>query len=219
MSFYALSEMERDALTELVNIGVSRAAVGLRQMLNQPVILSVPAIEIVNHLQAAEILGQRESETLVSVRQDFSGAFSGQALLIFPHSSSIALVKNLLGDDIAPDDLAELENDALAETGNVLLNGCLGSMANMLNGTLRLATPTVVRGSSRSLFEVDTVEEAEGIVLVLYINFSVDSRAIRGYLALLMDMESLDSLRRLIAKFIAKVIGDIPALAPADHPG
>ena len=39
----ALDEMERDALTELINIGVSRAAANLRTMINNEVLLSVPA--------------------------------------------------------------------------------------------------------------------------------------------------------------------------------
>ena len=41
-----LSELERDALTELVNIGVSRAAASLRSMVGRQVLLSVPSIEI-----------------------------------------------------------------------------------------------------------------------------------------------------------------------------
>ena len=40
----ALEELERDALTELVNIGVSRAAVSLRTMVGEQVFLSVPSL-------------------------------------------------------------------------------------------------------------------------------------------------------------------------------
>ena len=39
-----LSEFELDALTELVNIGVSRAAGSLRKMVGQQVLLSVPSV-------------------------------------------------------------------------------------------------------------------------------------------------------------------------------
>ena len=37
-----LEELERDALTELANIGVSRAASNLRDMVGHQVLLSVP---------------------------------------------------------------------------------------------------------------------------------------------------------------------------------
>jgi chemotaxis protein CheC len=211
MSIPALSEMERDALTEIVNIGVSRSAVGLRQMLGQPVILNVPSIEIVSRSQAARILGERETETLVVVRQDFSGAFCGRALLIFPASSSAALVQELVDTDLSAGARPEAENDALSETGNILINGCLGSMANMLHGQLDLSTPTVLRGSGHHIFDVDgPAQAAEAVVLVLYINFAVNTRNIRGYVALLTDMASLSTLRQLVVKFIAEVTESAP---------
>jgi len=54
-----LDELERDALTELVNIGVSRAAASLRKMVHKEVILSVPSVEIVTRKSAASLIGQR----------------------------------------------------------------------------------------------------------------------------------------------------------------
>jgi chemotaxis protein CheC len=41
-----LDELERDALTEIVNIGVRRAAANLRKMVEQQVLLSVPPIDV-----------------------------------------------------------------------------------------------------------------------------------------------------------------------------
>ena len=38
----ALTDLELDALTELVNLGVSKAAVSLREMIGRQVLLSVP---------------------------------------------------------------------------------------------------------------------------------------------------------------------------------
>ena len=43
-----LGELERDALTEIVNIGVSRAASSLRKMIGDQVLLSVPSIEVIS---------------------------------------------------------------------------------------------------------------------------------------------------------------------------
>ena len=84
-----LSELERDALTELVNIGVSRAAASLRKMVGEQVLLSVPSVEVVSHATALTLIGEREElDDLVGVRQEFSGAFSGRALLIFPRANS-----------------------------------------------------------------------------------------------------------------------------------
>lgn len=203
----SLDELERDALTELVNIGVSRAAASLRKMVNRQVVLSVPSVEIVTHKSAASLIGQRESENLIAIQQRFDGAFSGRALLIFPESNGLSLVRAIVDDEVQESDLLELEEEALAETGNVILNGCLGSMANMLQHTLNMSLPKVQRGDSSSLFEAHGGGE-EGFVLFLYINFSVQERDIRGYIAMIMDLPSLETLKQLIAAFIDRVMSD-----------
>lgn len=202
-----LDELEHDALTELVNIGVSRAAANLRKMVGEQVLLSVPSVEVVGRPAAADLIRQRESEQLVAVRQDFEGAFSGRALLIFPEANSLALVRAVTGDALSEADAAEMEHEALAETGNIVLNGCLATMANLLQKPLILSLPQVIRGDGQTLFELDQADGQGGVVLFLYINFALSGRDIRGYIAMLMDLPSLESLQILVREFIARVMG------------
>lgn len=209
----SLTELERDALTELLNIGVSRAAASLRKMVGEQVLLSVPAVEVVDHRAAAALISERESDQLVVVQQGFSGAFSGRALLIFPQSSSLELVRAVAGDDILPDDAVEMEKETLTETGNVILNGCMGTMANMLHRPLTMSLPELARGDSTGVFQLHGQSSDDGLVLFLYINFSIRSRNIRGYIAMLLDMPSFSALRLLIGEFIANVMDDDADLA------
>jgi chemotaxis protein CheC len=202
-----LTELEVDALTELVNIGVSRAASSLRKMIGVQVLLSVPSIEIVPRDVAAQLIGGREDSKLVAVHQDFTGAFSGQALLIFPEQSSLELVRGVTGGELAEDELADMEEEALAETGNIILNGCLATMANLLQRSLSMSLPEVVRGSGPDLFQATAGASTGSVVLFLYINFSVQDRDIRGYIAMLMDVPSLASLKALVGAFIERVAG------------
>ncbi len=215
----ALTDLERDALTELVNIGVSRAASSLRKMIGEEVLLSVPAIEIMPPQDAARLIGERETDGLVAIQQCFEGAFSGRALLIFPETTSLDLVRAIIGNDVPPDEIAELEQEALAETGNVILNGCLATMANMLKRSLNVSLPEVVRGDGARMFAISQDRPADGLVLFLYINFSVRNRNIRGYIAMLMDLPSLTALKELIASFIERIVGgDLEALASDNNP-
>lgn len=203
-----LEELERDALTELVNIGVSRAAASLRTMVGEQVYLSVPSVEVVSRVTAATLIREREAGPLVAVRQDFVGAFSGQALLIFPEANSLELVRAVTGGVVAPDQVEGMEQEALAETANVVLNSCLATMANMLERPLTMSLPEVVRGADAGLFELGGDGTPDAVVLFLYINFAINDRDIRGYIAMLMDLPSIDALRRLIRDFITKVVGD-----------
>ena len=203
-----LDELERDALTEIVNIGVSRAASNLRKMIGGEVLLSVPSIEVVNQRRAARLISEREVSELIAVRQNFQGPFSGCALLIFPETNSLELVRAVTGGELSAAELVEMEHEALAETGNVILNSCLATMANMLKRSLTMTIPEVIRGSGSTLFAVDESTTAEGLVLFLYINFSVRKHDIRGYIAMIMDLPSLATLKELLAEFIERVVGD-----------
>ena len=203
-----LSELEKDALTEVVNIGVSRAAASLRKMVGHQVLLSVPAVEIVTREKAAALLGERESNELVAVQQSFSGAFSGRAMLIFPEEHSLALARAVAGDELSSDELQDLEQEALAETGNVILNSCLATMANMLKRPLKMSIPTVCKGSASTLFDDPEKKAKDARVLFLYINFSIHHRDLRGYIAMTMDMPSLQSLKELLGEFIEQVVGE-----------
>ena len=73
--FTPLSDIERDALSELSNIAMARAAASLRQMVEYQVMLSVPNVEIVSKEAATELLGKSNNPKLVAIRQDFTGPF------------------------------------------------------------------------------------------------------------------------------------------------
>ena len=64
----------------------------------------------------------------------------------------------------------------------------------------------MLRGDGQALFDVPGESFDAGVVLFLYINFSVSGRDIRGYIAMLMDLPSLDALKSLIGEFIERVM-------------
>ena len=202
-----LDELELDALTELVNIGVSRAANSLREMVGAQVHLSVPNVTLVTRQEAIAILGERDNRLLVAVHQVFEGDVTGRALLIFPEARSLELVRAVTGGELPLEDIIELEQEALAETGNIILNGCLATMANMLQRSLKMSLPEVIKGESAEFFNLAPPPEAGDVVLFLYINFAVRERDIQGYIAMLMDMPSLVALQVLLREFIARATG------------
>ena len=195
-----LSELEQDALAELSNVAMARAANSLRQMIKHQVELSVPSVEIVSKEAATQLISKPTNATLVAIRQDFTGAFSGRALLIFPESSSLELVRVVVGSQLPLEDIVNLEDEALAETGNIILNSWVATIANLLKSGLKMSLPTVVRGDSSQMFKSD---ESQSLVLFLHIKFEISTKEIRGYVALIMDIPSVEGLRALIADFIA----------------
>ncbi len=198
-----LAEPELDALTEVVNVGVSRAASGLGRMAGEEVILTVPAISIVTTEQAAEMVGGARAGVLVAVQERFAGKISGVANLVFPAASSLDLVRAVTRDEGAGPEVVEFAEEALLETGNVVLQTCLSTMANMLQQKLEIGLPSLVRGRAAELFA-----PVLGSVLFVYINFHLRGRRIRGYVVLTLDMPSHAQLKALLLELIARETGE-----------
>jgi chemotaxis protein CheC len=198
--FIPLSDLERDALAELSNIAMAKAANSLRQMVQNEVLLSVPSAEILTSAAATLLVAKPDNPKLVAVRQDFAGAFSGRAMLIFPERNSLELVRAVVGRELPLDDIVDLEDEALAETGNIILNSWVATIANLLKSGLKMSLPIVIRGDSSQMFG-----SANGLVLFLHIKFEIRQKEIGGYVALLMDIPSLDELRSLIAGFVKSI--------------
>jgi chemotaxis protein CheC len=200
-----LSEIEKDAIAEIANMGVSRAASSLRQMVGDEVLLSVPAVGIVTRQAASKLAERGNAKKLIAVQQSFEGPFAGRALLIFPEAHSLELVRSIVGDEHSLEDVIDLEDEALAETGNIILNGCLATIANVLRRTMRMSLPSIIRGDGETLFEVDGAGSGEKFVLFLYIDFNIKNRDIHGFIAMLLDLPSIDALKDIVHEFISGI--------------
>jgi chemotaxis protein CheC len=198
-----LTELESDALVELVNMGVGRSALNLRELVGEQVFLSVPSLSVLTRAEAAAQLNERNSYLLVAVRQSFDGDFSGRALLIFHETNSLELVRAVAGKTLSIEDIIELEQEALAEIGNIILNGCMATVANLLERTLTMSMPEVLRGTGSDFFDLNSSSE-DDVVVFVQIHFSLKGKEINGYVAMVMDLVSLSSLKSLVADYIKR---------------
>jgi chemotaxis protein CheC len=199
-----LSEMERDALTELVNIAVSGAASRLRTMVGSEVRLTVPIINVLSAPDAAQALASINLEHVIAVRQAFEGRLSGQAMLLFNAVDAQTLVRAVLGEEYSDDDYAELRDDTLGEVGNVLLLGLLATVGSMLGLTFQVEIPTVEATRNGEVFPSD----AERVIMLIHVDFSVGQIQTRGYFALALGLGSLAALRDILAAFLKDIVGD-----------
>jgi chemotaxis protein CheC len=109
----------------------------------------------------------------------------------------------ILGRQIPPADILDLEDEALAETGNVILNSWVATIANLLKQSLKMSLPVVIRRDQRHIFE--SIVIGESIALFLHIKFEVSQQKMQGYVALIMDLPSIEQLRTLIAAFLTRL--------------
>ena len=201
-----LDEFYVDAVAEVLNVGMGSAAASLSEMINEEVKLSVPSVEFVSRIIAAKHISEKAKTDVSGVHQHFQGVFGGDAMLLFPEEQSLQLVRAVLQqDDMSLEELTEMEQEAMTEIGNVILNACLCSMADMFGKEMRGEIPEFVHGSLDQVFSNESnSEQTEAIVLLLNMDFSVDKKNIQGYVTFLMDVAEVRQFKASIQEFLGE---------------
>lgn len=206
-----IGEVERDAVTELLNVAIGQAAASLSQLVEDEVRLSVPFVDFLTPAQAAARLeDETQGSDSVAVRQHFAGHFYGDILLIFPERKSLDLVRHMLGEDVPLDQLTELEREALLEVGNIILNACLGSLANQIGLPVESSLPAYVRGRGAKILEAGVARKAaenEELVMFLHVDFSLLTKDVHGYLAFVMDIVSARHFVEAVRTYVRERLG------------
>ncbi|MBA4255864.1 MAG: chemotaxis protein CheC [Polaromonas sp.] len=197
-----LDELAMDALTEMFNLGVGQAAHALSQISGDSVTLTVPKVVMLSRSEVRQYLGGTLS-AVSAVRQQYSGALSAEAVLMFPAERGLELVQMMVGGELPLNQLAEMEQEALSEIGNILLNSVMASVADTLKIRLEGSLPTVELSQAQDVLEGEA--PTEGSVLLVDIQFEVATREVQGMLAFLLDVPSQDILELMLNRFLSGV--------------
>lgn len=196
------TDEERDTITELLNLGMGQAAKALSELLHEEILLSIPQVEFVSRLDAVKFMEKLAPGELVSVRQEFAGPFGGSAILLFSGDDSLELVRALLSGDIILEDLPDLEQEAVSEVGNIVLNACLSSLADALGQDIPTDLPIFHKGAPGTLLEQEIAGDPTDneMFLLSNIKFELKSLEIVGYLALFLCLASAKTLKRELSE-------------------
>lgn len=197
-----LNELQRDALGEIFNIGVGRAASSLSLIVNDEVLLSAPYVTIVNREQAAKILLGKELRQFSTVSQTFNGPFDAEAMLVFPETNALEIVRLMVGPHMSIEELSEYEQEAMCEIGNIILNACMSSLADILSISFDSTLPLHRFGDTNSLplFGNDDVH----MVLLLQVDMIISQQHIQGHLLFLLSVGSMCNLLHCLNQYLQR---------------
>ena len=201
-----LTELQRDTITELLNIGMGRAAAALGEMVGEEVALSVPSVQVLSRHDAAALVREKGCERIVAVLQEFSGFFWGDTMLVFPEDKSLDLVHSLIKDTFPLDIMTEMEQDALMEVGNIALNACIGSIANILQSQVSSSLPSFLRGPCEAIFgDKHGGQGNNEIIMFLRMDFALHARDMHGCVVFLVDGDAMCILREHIDQLLSHI--------------
>ncbi len=195
-----LNPMQKDVLTEMINVYVGRAAGLLSEMVNQRVILSVPQIELIavspqdqSSQQFPPIFSPGH---IISSSMRFGHSFEGKAYLIFPAEQAKLLVNACLGEDLVLQDnndvlgFIDTDFDVLKEISNVILNAVIGEFGNFLDTKLEYSLPDieliyVAESEQKLLLKNNTY------ILILHTAFLLAETHLKGVIMIALSMNSV----------------------------
>jgi len=190
-----LTDSQRDALTELINIGYGRAAGALSELTGYRVSLEVPKVAIHAIEETTELLREVISGEVASVNQVFSGPVAGHALLLFDDRAAVLLAELLTDETIPSRKIDTSVREIITEVGNILLNACLGVFGNQLKVHVTFSVPRISVDSVEGVLHSITVRDQElRYALMIHMRFHLRAKNVEGYMIIILGVTSLERL-------------------------
>jgi len=201
-----LTPHELDTLRELINMGVGQAAGIMNDMLSAHIHLSVPVIKVYTPegflmdwaVQGAHTpllsIAQENTARMSAVRLRFMGPFSGSAMLVFPPKSALNLVTLVAEEEeMQATDLNEIRIGTLMEVGNIVLNGVMGTIGNILGHHMIFSIPSYREETIRNLLAAEK-PDSDWVILLVQARFDIKQHQINGDIMLILHVSSLTRL-------------------------
>ena len=196
-----LSDDQKDAVTELVNIAFSRTAAALSELTGNRVDLALPDVSMHPIADLAPALGRLVSGEVATVHQIFGGPVAGDAFLLLDVAGAARLVDLLAGTGAPTIPMGSAAREVLAEVGNILLNACLGVFGDLLRVRFTFTVPRLHLDSLDSMLRTldiggDDIRHA----LLIGARFGVRGSEVTGCMVVALGVTSQD-------RFVAAIEG------------
>ncbi len=192
-----LTPTEHDALKEFINFGIGRSMGALSQLLETSIQLQALNLKLVNAKELLSEIGGDSHQLLPTVELTFKGSLSGSATLTFSSDSAGKLVAAFMGQAQGDGDLDWLMMGTLTEIGNIVLNGVLGSLNQMLGQQIHFMVPTYSEVSIKNLVALPRSDTAQYFLLA-QVHFVIEQFRMGGDITLMLGVDSLDTLLKAV---------------------
>lgn len=202
-----LSPDQQDALIEICNVGMSKAAKQLSTLLSSHIDITIPNISLSDVDDVKKTFNPNGNQIFVYVYQHLtSGAIGDSALLVFNRQNTELLTQSVIGEapKMTENEVRACEQEAMLEIGNIIISCCVSSIADMLSRKIELTTPNYGEDQINNLLNDQLKEIGASSKNAIIISTKLETQAedVSGSLVLVMPKDSieklLDSLQRLL---------------------
>jgi len=210
LSKIKLTDLQRDALQEVGNIGAGNAANALARMLNKRVDIDIPIVEMVELDKFAKNISKRNTKLFVSW-SNIIGLAKATVISIFK-LTDILKIGSIITDgeykyyskDIkSVSDFNENFESAISELGHILASHYASAIGDLLDLKMMTEPPDLSIDTGTQLFKIlqDEIGLIKKLSLVITTNVIVADIKITGTFLYVPDLKSLQSLLEKLELF------------------
>jgi chemotaxis protein CheC len=153
MSVKELTDIQREVLKEVGNIGAGHAATSLADIMKMPVGLTEPSVARLP-ITGIRVKGGYDEGRVAALHMDVLGAVPGEIVILFDQEESEQFVKRFLTVQIGEMEVTQdLIEATLLEIANIIGGSYLTALANLVNKDLLPSTPRLVYGALDEIIE------------------------------------------------------------------
>jgi chemotaxis protein CheC len=194
MASLVLSELQRDALKEVGNIGAGHAATALSQLLNTTVKLSEPTIDVLKYRDLSSRIGGAD-RVVAALHMYVRGEAPGQMVVLFDREQAFEFVnvfiKRIIGDIQIYDSIVD---STLKELGNIIAGSYLTALVSLTGVNLLPSVPTLSYGTIQAAFRTLMSILPDQDVFLIESRFLDNDRGVSGQFILIPETGSLEPL-------------------------
>jgi chemotaxis protein CheC len=172
---FEITDVEKDIIKEILNIGLAKAADSFAIIARQDVILNVPSVQVTDANELSGILGKsRHSDSVI--KSVIVGDLKGKTYIVFTEDQANRLATACFGSEARfQGNFNFMKRSLLLETSNILTGSILTQLANILDKKVYGKIPTLVPYSRRRdpdeyLEELDTTKQFVMTVVTKFTN-------------------------------------------------
>lgn len=212
-----LSELQLDAIGEIMNISMGSAATAVSELLNAKVWITTPKVTVV---QASELNYDR-LEPAICVKIEYIKGLSGSNLMILKQDDVQLILNQLMGKPpvISPDfEFDELNISAVSEVMNQMMGASSTALSEFLGMGIDISTPTPYILSEVNIADLQNYEQTD-MVAAINFDLTIDGVIKSEFISVLdIDLAATLADRMIGGATSPEPIVTEPAPAPAPQP-
>ncbi|PRY15395.1 chemotaxis protein CheC [Pontibacter ummariensis] len=198
-----ITELERDIIKEILNIGLARAADSFAAIAKDKVLLKVPDIQLI---EVKELLGlvAKYEDTHVIIQSDIKGDFNGATLMLFSDDHIIRLSEVCLAMlDVQKGELSVMQESLLLEISNIITGALVTQLANILKCSIYGSPPKAPQSHMADSLKDILVQHPlfQPLVFTVITQFTHNSRSVELPLLLFFDSKTFLKILDIIRAF------------------